>query len=281
MRHEFASRCALLALAGLVGCASAPGASAPQRSGVANADPANTATAACDEPATNRTTHRATDDAARFLHAIEDAAVATADEVRPLVAITDDNAQIIWRDPSHRQLKVVAWMARDIADRFYSPVGKRGTAPPPDGPLIWLSAAPEAQIACRRWGLTGPALRLRMAQLIGLAPTTNNDTLVEMWVDRDAIVRPCVDPDPTDDRCEVQSQQLATGVPGIPDYARFTLRLYRDAYRANGAPWTRLGYTYDWAPNTDEYGVSEFLLAPGHGYEVVAITPLGDYCRAE
>ncbi len=28
-------------------------------------------------------------------------------------------------------------------------------------------------------------------------------------------------------------------------------------------PWTRLGYTYDWADNGTEYGLSEFLVVEG------------------
>lgn len=31
----------------------------------------------------------------------------------------------------------------------------------------------------------------------------------------------------------------------------------------NPYPWTRLGYTYDWADNGKEYGLSEFLIFSG------------------
>ena len=33
-------------------------------------------------------------------------------------------------------------------------------------------------------------------------------------------------------------------------------------------PWTRLGYTYDWADNGQEYGLSEFLIRQGAEVEV-------------
>ena len=33
-------------------------------------------------------------------------------------------------------------------------------------------------------------------------------------------------------------------------------------------PWTRLGYTYDWADNGREYGLSEFLILADSVIEV-------------
>ena len=35
------------------------------------------------------------------------------------------------------------------------------------------------------------------------------------------------------------------------------------SYGADGYPWTRLGYTYDWADNGTEYGLTEFLVPSG------------------
>ena len=35
------------------------------------------------------------------------------------------------------------------------------------------------------------------------------------------------------------------------------------SYFESSYPWTRLGYTYDWADNGTEYGLSEFIIANG------------------
>ena len=35
------------------------------------------------------------------------------------------------------------------------------------------------------------------------------------------------------------------------------------SYFDSAYPWTRLGYTYDWANNGTEYGLSEFLIFSG------------------
>ena len=34
------------------------------------------------------------------------------------------------------------------------------------------------------------------------------------------------------------------------------------SYFDSAYPWTRLGYTYDWADNGKEYGLTEFLIIP-------------------
>ena len=36
----------------------------------------------------------------------------------------------------------------------------------------------------------------------------------------------------------------------------------------SGSPWTRLGYTYDWADNGTEFGLSEFLIRQGSDVQV-------------
>ena len=47
------------------------------------------------------------------------------------------------------------------------------------------------------------------------------------------------------------------------------------------APWTRLGYTYDWGESSNHVGLSEFVLAKGASLEVDAVTPVDDYCRGD
>ena len=40
------------------------------------------------------------------------------------------------------------------------------------------------------------------------------------------------------------------------------------SYFTSDYPWTRLGYTYDWAEDSDEYGLTEFLILGGTSAEV-------------
>ena len=55
----------------------------------------------------------------------------------------------------------------------------------------------------------------------------------------------------------------------VDDYRTWFSNNFAKSYSVSGAPWTRLGYTYDWAPANDTAnphkpkGVSEFILKPG------------------
>jgi hypothetical protein len=44
-------------------------------------------------------------------------------------------------------------------------------------------------------------------------------------------------------------------------------------------PWTRMGYTYNWAPGANRVGVSEFVLNPDSGIWVEAVYKASDYFR--
>jgi hypothetical protein len=54
-----------------------------------------------------------------------------------------------------------------------------------------------------------------------------------------------------------------------------------DNPKGPGYPYTRLGYTYDWAVDAraSHYGASEFVVAPGSTARAVRITATDDYCK--
>ena len=47
----------------------------------------------------------------------------------------------------------------------------------------------------------------------------------------------------------------------------------------NGYPWTRLGYTFDWNPETPRYGASEYVIRKGSAVTVKTRTSTAEYCR--
>ena len=85
----------------------------------------------------------------------------------------------------------------------------------------------------------------RVRQRLGLPPGTPYTRVVEVWVDPANVSRPCPDPGVDDRSCELAVTQTQV-VKGIEDYAAFFISwLYYKSYSLEGAPWTRLGYTYD------------------------------------
>lgn len=216
-------------------------------------------------------------DRAPFLEAIEDAAVPLESEIdRSLVAITDDNPMIQWRDPGlKRELRVAMWMSDASYQKFYA--GKTGGTTPGQKPVLWVTVAPQVKSFCLGLGLSGAELTDRLKEYLGLDPDRPYERFVELWVNRADLFRPCPDPQVDDSQCDL----AMTGEPAVPrlnDYKTFFQGLYVGSYAANGAPWTRLGYTYDWNPESGETGASEFMLAPGSHYVIEGSFPTAEYC---
>lgn len=61
----------------------------------------------------------------------------------------------------------------------------------------------------------------------------------------DDLFRPCVDPEVTDDRCELDTTGRVATVRNIPDYRAYYRNQYFKSFFGDGkAPWTGLGYTW-------------------------------------
>lgn len=96
---------------------------------------------------------------------------------------------------------------------------------------------------------------LRLKQLIGLKADREYTHFSAMWVKPEDIKRPGYEWELADTAGAAAFAQE----PGEEYKAWFDSNIvwsyFDDAY-----PWTRLGYTYDWAADSDEYGLSEFLV---------------------
>lgn len=202
----------------------------------------------------------------RWLAAIEDAALPTeAERAFDLVALTPATPGLEWRGDA---VKVVSWMSQGSYDKYYS--GATVTTPP-GAPRVWVTAVPQVREFCRGLGLDDPAPRLK--QYLGLAADWSYAVFVEMWVPVDQLLRPCPDAEVTDSTCEVAAGPAAADAPWWAD-------LYRTSYLPSGAPWTRLGYTYDWAADSaDNKGASEFMIRPAVRVEIAGATPTAEYCK--
>ncbi len=98
---------------------------------------------------------------------------------------------------------------------------------------------------------------LRFKQLIGLPEGRTYTHFSAMWVNPDDILRPAYAWKLSD------TSSLAAFAEGEPSEE---FKVWFDdnivwSYFESAYPWTRLGYTYDWADDCDDYGLSEFLVA--------------------
>ncbi|GHV17490.1 hypothetical protein FACS18949_04990 [Clostridia bacterium] len=100
---------------------------------------------------------------------------------------------------------------------------------------------------------------LRLAQLMGKPPDNGYTYFATVWAYAGDVFRPAYHND-------VNNPAMSTGFFGEPDtvYEAWFNQTFVNKFMTRREIWTRLGYTYDWAPKeTDIYGLSEFVIRQG------------------
>lgn len=183
---------------------------------------------------------------ALYMSAVRDAAFADEDEVLPLVSLTADDKMTTW-DDSGRVL-LCTW--HSYPGNY--PEGENVTVE--WGP-VWMFT--DKEIASYKDELKkckDPEMRLK--QLIGLPPDCDYTTFTGFWVSPDDVMRPAYQTDP--ESGEMSNVFKESVDEDFKDWFDGNIiASYFDEYY----PWTRLGYTYDWADNNTEYGLTEFLVS--------------------
>ena len=138
---------------------------------------------------------------------------------------------------------------------------------------VWITLVPQLAEFCS--GLEENGRNLRLEQYLGLPPDSQNTKFVEMWVMPNDLFRPCPDPE-IDDRSCVLHFPGGTDVEHIKwiDNRRKTVYSGDPPY-----PWTRLGYTYDWARSSQEMGLSEYVIRKGATVRVKSVDSTSNYCQ--
>lgn len=217
-----------------------------------------------------------------------------------LLRITPDNPYLSWRDgPSGKQVLVASTMSTYAYEHYYK---GQTTGGPTGWGQIWVTAVPQLKEFCTAAPGDAAAKTERVVQWLGLNPANPYAQVVEMWIEPEKLVRPCPITDITAATCTLDSADQ-WGPPAVAgtatrptcnagDAACAENQSYWDWFATNmrlnlkegGAPWTRLGYTFDWKPTKDggfvRYGGSEFVMKPGAKYQVHAAYTLAEYCAA-
>lgn len=204
----------------------------------------------------------------RYRAAIVDAMVADDDERSTnLIAIRDDNPLLSWRTiDGQKYVLVTTWTAWDT-----SYTADQKTAARYD---MWVTAVPEL----RQWwkskydGRTDTTLRLE--QLLGLLPGRNKTKFLSIWVRPSDLFRPAGDPEVND----------ATAAPELLPTVDSSHRAWFNnsiiySYYPKTAPWTRLGYTYDWNGQFGERGLSEFVVRKGAEVVVQSVVSTASFLQ--
>ncbi|HVI49095.1 MAG TPA: hypothetical protein VM802_29785 [Chitinophaga sp.] len=124
---------------------------------------------------------------------------------------------------------------------------------------------------------------MRICQVLGLPPVNakSNTHIAEVWVRAERLYRPAGNP-----AINTRSSG-AVLIPGVSqDYATWfnnyiIFAYYRPLTSATDYhyPWTRMGYTYDWAPQAKKVGLSEYVVKAASGMWVEKVRKAADYFR--
>lgn len=215
-----------------------------------------------------------------YCRAVRDAETAAPDEVsKNLTSITDSNANLMWEGrPGCSRLLVATWVDSNAYEKVYR--GKEGQSYTFDScRYTWVTVAPQVSNFCKGLGLKDERLTARLEQLLGIPPGNGKTNFVEFWVNPDDIFRPCADPEINDQECAPnfpRSKFLTISL----EYVSWFFDLRNSSYGANGYPWTRLGYTYDWGNPASHVGLSEFVVRPGSTVKIKATPSTAEYCKS-
>jgi hypothetical protein len=124
---------------------------------------------------------------------------------------------------------------------------------------------------------------MRICQLLGLPPANSksNTHIAEVWVKVSRLNRPAGNPDITATKT---GAALLNSVPA--DFGNwfnnYIIYAYYHTLQSSTDyhyPWTRLGYTYDWAPDAKEVGLSEYVLQASSGCWVEKVRTAQEYFK--
>lgn len=139
---------------------------------------------------------------------------------------------------------------------------------------VWTVSAVEMAdwVDSNKEGVTDWQLRLQ--QVVGVPLASEYTHVTALWVSPEDVIRPAYSTDLT-------SEEMPTALPkNTPeDYREWFEGNVMWSYFDSEYPWTRLGYTYDWAENSGEYGLTEFLVKEGAEVTIVYTDAIPNYIR--
>lgn len=194
-----------------------------------------------------------------YANAIDDAMITeNIERVDTLWPIANTNNRLQWKTVNGKQYVLMATFMR-----FPSSY--------PEGDSItttwgeaWLFIPQQMKIRTASSFRADADTLMRICQILGLPPVNSrtNTHIAEIWVPADSLQRPAGNPDI---RTTTANEVLIGSAPASYTDWFNNYIIYAYYHTLTSAtdfhyPWTRLGYTFDWAPNGHEVGLSEYVL---------------------
>ena len=187
---------------------------------------------------------------ALYQDAVHDAVFAEPDEIQPLVCVEQDCALVTFNQTKDKvlMLNFNNYPESYIAGKpFACKYGAVWTFTDKEIIKWYKECADKDKVA--DWPL-------RFRQLMGMPPQKECKCVTALWTRPADLRRPAYQTDIT--------KQIAPDKLSTKNVSEDIRDWFKDniiwSYFDSAYPWTRLGYTYDWADNGKEYGLSEFLI---------------------
>jgi hypothetical protein len=199
----------------------------------------------------------------QFTAAVKNAKSLTADDIFPLVSI-DGSSDMAQLSGDNSQVVLVTW--HNNPDAF-----KDGETISHTEKVIWAFTDKEFIKWFRENHTKVDDWDMRLKQLIGMSPESDNNYFTVFWANVTDVFRPAYYP-------EINSGLMNTTFSNSLEedtsenamwFKNWFDKMSSTAYTEHGGhPWTRLGYTYDWGNPSSKYGLSEFIVKEGAPIEV-------------
>ncbi len=178
--------------------------------------------------------------------AVSDAVFAEAEEIKPLVSLTAEDQLVTWDDQGRALL--LTW--------HQSPESyPQGETVNLESGEVWTFTDKEIAKFYAEKKSSVTDWELRLEQCIGLPPDCGYTHISGLWVSPTDVSRPAYNDDPRSDDMDISFDEDIS-----PKFKEWFDGNIVGSYFDSKYPWTRLGYTYDWDADKDEYGLTEFLI---------------------
>ncbi|MGN0814964.1 MAG: hypothetical protein ACI4MH_07010 [Candidatus Coproplasma sp.] len=189
-------------------------------------------------------------DAIGYNSAVQDAILAEESEIRELVTLTKDDERVTWNGDG----KVLLLTFHNYPDSY-----KEGETSVTGSWYMWTVTDGEIVGWYAQNQYSNDIFADKLKQVLGMPVSSSNGYISAVWVDVSDVIRPAYQPDPT-------KQLTAEDLDGssLGEYKEwFNSNILSSYFSTRGQyPWTRLGYTYNWAAD-EAYGLTEFIILPG------------------
>lgn len=199
-----------------------------------------------------------------YFKAVIDSKTIEPEEILPVVSISKNSDMVTWNETDDKVL-LLTW-------HKYPNSYIDGTTANLKWGEVWTFTDKEM----KKWvEENGTPSTQRLEQLLGLPIKKGYTHVTALLVNPADVLRPAY----TYNASEANITDVFFTQPN-DDYLNWFNNNIKWSYEDSAFPWTRLGYTYDWADNGTEYGLSEFIIKKGSDVEVAYTLTTEEFFKA-